>query len=111
MNGITNSGINSALVGVEHQLLSCNGGGPFSCTRNNNSYSIFENNGEIILNSGYFTIGILIDSEGTQFLSESQTINKGKIIVNNENSIGIDFGSYQGGLQILTRMLLFFQDS
>ena len=97
LNGISSSATTSALAGVEHQLLSCNGGGPFTCARTNTSSSIFENNGDIILNSGFYIMGILIDSEGTQFLSESQTRNKGKIIINSQQSIGIDFGQYQGG--------------
>ncbi len=79
------------LVGVEHQL--------WDSQDNRDGYSIFNNTGKITLNSGYNVIGIMIDTEalnetGRTKHNNNQTKNTGVIIINNENSIGIDFGAY-----------------
>ena len=81
------------LVGVEHQL--------WDSQDNRDGYSIFNNTGKITLNSGYNVIGIMIDTEalnefGRTKHNNNQTKNTGVIIINNENSIGIDFGAYTG---------------
>ena len=79
------------LVGVEHQL--------WDSQDNRVGYSIFNNKGKITLNSGYNVIGIMIDTEalnetGRTKHNNNQTKNTGVIIINSENSIGIDFGAY-----------------
>ena len=81
------------LVGVEHQL--------WDSQDNRDGYSIFNNTGKITLNSGYNVIGIMIDTEalnefGRTKHNNNQTKNTGVIIINNENSIGIDLGAYTG---------------
>ena len=60
------------------------------------AYSVLENAGDIILSAGNNVIGIMIDEENMDVSNGAQhrTINNGKIIINNENSIGIDFGQY-----------------
>ena len=78
-------------VGVEHQL--------WDSQDNYDGYSIFENTGTITLSEGKQVIGIMIDTEsnnlaGLQKHNNNQTKNSGKIIINNTDSIGIDFGDY-----------------
>ncbi|MDU1893111.1 MAG: hypothetical protein E6767_20735, partial [Dysgonomonas sp.] len=80
------------LVGIEHQL--------WDSQDNKVGYSIFENAGKITLASGNNVIGIMIDTEalnnnGRDKQNNNKTINSGEIIINNQNSIGIDFGAYQ----------------
>jgi hypothetical protein len=86
------------LTGVEHQLLAGNGGG--SGTVLAGATSIFKNSGTINLSSGDYIVGINIDSEGTQFKKQAQTINSGHIIINSTQSIGIDFGQYMSPLNV-----------
>ena len=83
-------------IGVEHQLYS---------TGHKKAYSIFDNRGTITLASGNNLVGILMDSEqwgdntnndipeNTERLPH-KTINNGKVIINSENSIGIDYGEF-----------------
>ena len=83
-------------IGVEHQLYS-NG--------HQRAYSIFDNKGTIDLASGNNLVGILLDVEvwgdntnnnianNTNRLPH-KTVNNGKIIINSQNSIGIDYGEY-----------------
>ncbi len=92
--GITAS--TNVTIGVEHQLFS---------KGNKGAYSIFENKGTINLASGNNLVGILMDveewgdntnkdiSENTDRLPH-KTINNGEIIINSQNSIGIDYGEY-----------------
>ncbi|MEE0138021.1 autotransporter-associated N-terminal domain-containing protein, partial [Fusobacterium ulcerans] len=80
------------LVGVEHQL--------WDSQDNKTGYSIFENAGKITLASGNNVIGIMIDTEalnnnGRDKKNNNKTVNSGEIIIENQNSIGIDFGAYQ----------------
>ena len=79
------------LVGVEHQL--------WDSQDNREGYSNFVNEGDFILKSGYNVIGIMFDSEalnedGRTKKNNNTANNKGRIIIKNENSIGIDFGLY-----------------
>ena len=90
LHGIATPNNTNVLVGVEHQLWA----------RHNlthlQSSSNFLNKGEIILASGNNVVGIMIDVEQMQDVDRKShtTINDGKIIINNQNSIGIDFGQY-----------------
>ena len=82
-----NTASSDVTIGVEHQLYS---------RGHKKSYSIFDNRGTINLASGNNLVGILMDVEswdGEDRLSH-KTINSGKIIVNSQNSIGIDYGEY-----------------
>ena len=79
------------LVGVEHQL--------WDSQDNKEGYSNLVNEGDFILKSGYNVIGIMFDSEalnvdGRTKKNNNTANNKGRIIIKNENSIGIDFGLY-----------------
>jgi hypothetical protein len=65
-------------VGVEHQLLFGNGGGSSSPMVQASRGSTFENSGTINID-GKSTIGIMIDSEGTQSGYQSRTLNSGTI--------------------------------
>ena len=55
-----------------------------------------DNQGEIILNSGKNLVGIMIDVEAINNLNHipSITQNNGRITINSEKSVGIDYGSY-----------------
>ena len=80
------------LVGVEHQL--------WDSQDNREGYSNLVNEGDFILKSGYNVIGIMFDSEalngdGRTKKNNNTANNKGRIIIKNENSIGIDFGLYE----------------
>ena len=80
------------LVGVEHQL--------WDSQDNKEGYSNLVNEGDFILKSGYNVIGIMFDSEainedGRTKKNNNTANNKGRIIIKNENSIGIDFGLYR----------------
>ena len=88
LQGIAATNNTNVLVGVEHQLWNSN------C--HVGAYSVFENRGEILLSSGNNIIGIMIDSEDSSKAGNARhkTINTGKIIINSQNSIGIDFGKY-----------------
>ncbi|WP_339007583.1 autotransporter-associated N-terminal domain-containing protein [Fusobacterium varium] len=88
LRGITVPNNVNILVGVEHQLwnMNCNLG----------AYSIFENQGTITLADGNNIIGIMIDTENSPNANGgiNKTVNKGKIVINSHNSIGIDFGQF-----------------
>ncbi|KDE65354.1 hypothetical protein FUSO3_01010, partial [Fusobacterium necrophorum BL] len=79
------------LLGFEHQLLAGGGGGSSAF---GSGTSIFKNSGTINLASGTNLVGIQIDTEGTQFVTQAQTRNDGTINVNSKNSIAIDYGKY-----------------
>ena len=85
------------LTGIEHQLLTYQPGS------NTHATSILKNTGTITLASGSYIVGINIDSEGAQFVTPAETINEGKIIINSDNSIGVDFGQYYNGLNALLK--------
>ncbi|WP_130890193.1 autotransporter-associated N-terminal domain-containing protein [Fusobacterium ulcerans] len=88
LQGIAATNNTNVLVGVEHQLWNSN------C--HIGAYSVFENRGEILLSNGNNIIGIMIDTETSPQANSARhkTINTGKIIINSQNSIGIDFGNY-----------------
>ena len=103
---ITNS--TGAAIAFEHQLLSYGPGGHSYGSSGNNggatddphqpdAQSVLINEGNIKLASGRNMVGIVIDTEGTQFLKHAETINRGKIEIgeNASESLGIDFGSYE----------------
>ena len=102
---ITNN--DGAAIAFEHQLLSYgpggygydsvgNNGGSSSDPHQPDAQSVFINEGNVKLASGRNMVGIVIDTEGTQFLKQAETINRGKIEIgeNASESLGIDFGSY-----------------
>ena len=103
-SGVTNN--SGSVVGIEHQLLSFGtGGSGYNYVVDSKSMnehrpeatSYLINEGNIKLFSGRNMVGIVIDTEGTQFLTQAATINRGKIEIGEEasESIGIDFGSYK----------------
>ena len=89
LHGISATNNSNVLVGIEHQLWASNG-------NHVGSSSTLLNTGEIILASGNNTIGIMVDIERMTKPERKahKTINDGKIIINNQNSIGLDFGQY-----------------
>ena len=89
LHGIPVTNNSNVLVGIEHQLWASNG-------NHVGSSSTLLNKGEIILASGNNTIGIMVDIERMTKPERKahKTINDGKIIINNQNSIGLDFGQY-----------------
>ena len=89
LHGISATNNSNVLVGIEHQLWASNG-------NHVGSSSTLLNKGEIILASGNNTIGIMVDIERMTKPERKahKTINDGKIIINNQNSIGLDFGQY-----------------
>ena len=81
--------MDTILLVIEHQL--------WATSRNHpQSSSTLLNTGEIILASGNNVVGIMIDIERMVDPDRipHKTINDGKIIINNQNSIGMDFGQY-----------------
>ena len=89
LHGIPVTNNLNVLVGIEHQLWASNG-------NHVGSSSTLLNKGEIVLASGNNTIGIMVDIERMTKPERKahKTINDGKIIINNQNSIGLDFGQY-----------------
>ena len=89
LHGIPVTNNSNVLVGIEHQLWASNG-------NHVGSSSTLLNKGEIVLASGNNTIGIMVDIERMTKPERKahKTINDGKIIINNQNSIGLDFGQY-----------------
>ena len=89
LNGVpAASSSNKVLIGLEHQII--------RQSLNPNSTSFLDNQGEIILNSGKNLVGIMIDVEAINNLNHipSITQNNGRITINSEKSVGIDYGSY-----------------
>ena len=89
LNGVsTASSSDKVLIGLEHQII--------RQSLNANSTSFLDNQGEIILNSGKNLVGIMIDVEAINNLNHipSITQNNGRITINSEKSVGIDYGSY-----------------
>ena len=80
LNGHNNPVSNNVLIGFEQQLLS------YAFT--------LKNSGNINLDSGNNVIGIQIDSEGSHPTGNVVDNSGGKININSQNSIGIDFGYY-----------------
>ena len=90
LHGITAPNNTNVLVGVEHQLWARHGKTHLQSSSN------FLNKGDIILASGNNVVGIMIDVEQMQDADRKShtTKNDGRIIINSQNSIGIDFGQY-----------------
>ena len=90
LHGITAPNNINVLVGVEHQLWARHSRTHLQSSSN------FLNKGEIILASGNNIVGIMIDVEQMQDADRKShtTKNDGRIIINSQNSIGIDFGKY-----------------
>ena len=89
LHGIPTPNSSNVLVGIEHQIWAIENNHP-------QSSSTLLNTGEIILASGNNVVGIMIDIERMRNPDRlaHKTINDGKIIINNQNSIGMDFGQY-----------------
>ena len=103
LNGIAATNNTNVLVGLEHQLwakdpTSMDGADQAEWNKSNSNTTL-ENKGEITLKSGNNLVGIMIDVEHSNDKNKKRhkTINSGKINVNSNNSIGIDFGSYSFG--------------
>ena len=101
LHGHNNASSGNLLLGFEHQLLANDGGGNghYVNVENGTVTSVLKNTGTITLQDGYNLVGIQIDTEYTPssngyFRKQPQTINDGKIIINSERSIGIDYGNY-----------------
>ncbi|ASQ49277.1 hypothetical protein BCB68_10330 [Leptotrichia sp. oral taxon 498] len=97
LHGTTSSTSTGVLMGFEHQLLTYYRSGTANAT------SILKNSGNITLADGNNLIGIQIDTEYSSgqettsgFIKQPQTVNDGKIIINSQRSIGIDYGYYDG---------------
>ena len=90
LHGITTPNNTNVLVGVEHQLWARHSKTHLQSSSN------FLNRGDIILASGNNIVGIMIDVEQMQDANRKShtTKNDGRIIINSQNSIGIDFGKY-----------------
>ena len=90
LHGITTPNNSNVLVGVEHQLWARHSRTHLQSSSN------FLNKGDIILASGNNIVGIMIDVEQMQDADRKShtTKNDGRIIINSQNSIGIDFGQY-----------------
>ena len=90
LHGITAPNNINVLVGVEHQLWARHSRTHLQSSSN------FLNKGDIILASGNNIVGIMIDVEQMQDVDRKShtTKNDGRIIINSQNSIGIDFGKY-----------------
>ena len=85
LHGHNDESSSNLLLGFEHQLLTYS---------SSTGTSILKNSGNITLADGVNLVGIQIDTEGNQFLTQAQTINAGTINVNSKNSIAIDYGKY-----------------
>ena len=85
LHGHNDESSSNLLLGFEHQLLTYS---------SSTGTSILKNSGNITLADGVNLVGIQIDTEGNQFLTQAQTINVGTINVNSKNSIAIDYGKY-----------------
>ena len=90
LHGIATPNNINVLVGVEHQLWARHSRTHLQSSSN------FLNKGDIILASGNNIVGIMIDVEQMQDVDRKShtTKNDGRIIINSQNSIGIDFGKY-----------------
>ena len=90
LHGITTPNNSNVLVGVEHQLWARHSRTHLQSSSN------FLNKGDIILASGNNIVGVMIDVEQMQDADRKShtTKNDGRIIINSQNSIGIDFGQY-----------------
>ena len=80
LNGHNNPLSNHVLIGIEQQLL--------------NKSTKMKNSGTINIDSGNNVIGIQIDTEGSHPSGNEMDNSAGKININAQNSIGIDFGYY-----------------
>ena len=103
LHGHNNPSSSNVLLGFEHQLLANDGGGGshFANVESGAVTSILKNTGNITLQDGYNLVGIQIDTEygpgsNGYFRKQPQTINDGKITINSQRSIGIDYGYYIG---------------
>ena len=91
LHGIATPNNFNVLVGMEHQIWA------MKDTTHLQSSSTLLNTGDIILASGNNIVGIMIDVEQMHEKERKshKTINNGRIIINSNNSIGVDFGQYQ----------------
>ena len=91
LHGIATPNNSNVLVGMEHQIWAMKDGTHLQ------SSSTLLNTGDIILASGNNIVGIMIDVEQMHEKERKshKTINNGRIIINSNNSIGVDFGQYQ----------------
>ena len=91
LHGIATPNNFNVLVGMEHQIWA------MKDRTHLQSSSTLLNTGDIILASGNNIVGIMIDVEQMHEKERKshKTINNGRIIINSNNSIGVDFGQYQ----------------
>jgi len=91
LHGIATPNNSNVLVGMEHQIWA------MKDRTHLQSSSTLLNTGDIILASGNNIVGIMIDVEQMHDKERKshKTINNGRIIINSNNSIGVDFGQYQ----------------
>ena len=91
LHGIATPNNSNVLVGMEHQIWAMKDGTHLQ------SSSTLLNTEDIILASGNNIVGIMIDVEQMHEKERKshKTINNGRIIINSNNSIGVDFGQYQ----------------
>ena len=91
LHGIAAPNNSNVLVGMEHQIWA------MKDRTHLQSSSTLLNTGDIILASGNNIVGIMIDVEQMHEKERKshKTINNGRIIINSNNSIGVDFGQYQ----------------
>ena len=91
LHGIATPNNSNVLVGMEHQIWA------MKDRTDLQSSSTLLNTGDIILASGNNIVGIMIDVEQMHEKERKshKTINNGRIIINSNNSIGVDFGQYQ----------------
>ncbi|WP_373077846.1 autotransporter-associated N-terminal domain-containing protein [Fusobacterium nucleatum] len=91
LHGIATPNNSNVLVGMEHQIWA------MKDRTHLQSSSTLLNTGDIILASGNNIVGIMIDVEQMHEKERKshKTINNGRIIINSNNSIGVDFGQYQ----------------
>ena len=91
LHGIATPNNSNVLVGMEHQIWA------MKDKTHLQSSSTLLNTGDIILASGNNIVGIMIDVEQMHEKERKshKTINNGRIIINSNNSIGVDFGQYQ----------------
>ena len=91
LHGIATPNNSNVLVGMDHQIWA------MKDRTHLQSSSTLLNTGDIILASGNNIVGIMIDVEQMHEKERKshKTINNGRIIINSNNSIGVDFGQYQ----------------
>ena len=91
LHGIATPNNSNVLVGMDHQIWA------MKDRTHLQSSSTLLNTGDIILASGNNIVGIMIDVEQMHEKERKshKTRKNGRIIINSNNSIGVDFGQYQ----------------